>query len=135
MALSERRGKTVVQVPPWEWAFGIAGLVLVVATVVFLGYEAVARHRAPPDITVRAEPAIAVSGGYLVPISAMNRGDLAAANVKVQGDLKSDSGTVETSEMTFQYLPARSERKGGLFFAQDPRRLKVVVSARGYEEP
>jgi uncharacterized protein (TIGR02588 family) len=53
----------------------------------------------------------------------------------VQGDLRSESGTVETSEMTFQHLPARSERKGGLFFTRDPRALRLTVSARGYEHP
>jgi uncharacterized protein (TIGR02588 family) len=133
--MGERRSKTVVHVPPWEWAFGIAGLLFVAATVVYLGYQALAGRRAPPDIVLRTEPAIVVTGGYLVPISATNRGDLAAANVKVQGELKSDAAIVETSEMTFQYLPPRSERKGGLFFAHDPRRLTVAVSARGYEEP
>jgi uncharacterized protein (TIGR02588 family) len=133
--MGERAKKKAVRVPPWEWAFGIAGFILVGATVVFLGYRAFAGAQGPPDIAVRAESVVAVEGGYLVPISAVNKGDIPAANVTVQGALKSESATVETSEMTFQYLPGRSERKGGLFFGQDPRRLKLVVRARGYEKP
>ena len=133
--MGERAKKNAVQVPPWEWAFGIAGFILVAATVVFLGYRAFIGDQAPPDIAVRAEAVVAVDGGYLVPISAVNKGDIPAANVTVQGELRSESATIETSEMTFQYLPARSERKGGLYFTQDPRRLKLVVGARGYEKP
>jgi uncharacterized protein (TIGR02588 family) len=133
--VGERRSKKVVHVPPWEWAFGIAGFALVAATVVFLAYKAITGDHAPPDIAIRAESVAPLQQGYLVTISALNSGDRAAANVKVQGELKSESGTVETSEMTFQYLPARSERQGGLFFGQDPRRLRLVLSARGYEKP
>jgi uncharacterized protein (TIGR02588 family) len=133
--MGEGRKKTLVHVPPWEWAFGIAGFALVAATVVFLGYKAIANDDAPPDIAIRTDSVAAVGGGYLVAISAVNRGDRAAANVQVQGDLRSESGTVETSEMTFQHLPARSERKGGLFFTRDPRALRLTVSARGYEHP
>jgi uncharacterized protein (TIGR02588 family) len=124
-----------VRVPPWEWAFGIAGFLLVAATVVFLGYKALADSESPPDIAVRAEPVVAVEGGFLIRISAANKGDTAAANVNVQGELRSATDTIETSEMTFQYLPARSERTGGLFFANDPRGLTFVVRARGYEKP
>jgi uncharacterized protein (TIGR02588 family) len=133
--VGERRAKNVVHVPPWEWAFGIAGFALVAVTVVFLAYQAIADHHAPPNIAIRAESIVAVQGGYLVTISAVNSGDRAAANVKVQGELRSQSGIVEASEMSFQYLPARSRRKGGLFFVQDPRPLKLVLSARGYEQP
>jgi uncharacterized protein (TIGR02588 family) len=133
--VSERRARKEVHIPPWEWAFGIAGFAFVAVTLVFLAYKAVTSDHAPPDIAVRAEAVAPVQGGYLVMISAVNMGDRTAANVKVQGELKSESGTVETSEMTFQYVPAHSERKGGLFFAQDPRRLKLDVGARGYEKP
>jgi uncharacterized protein (TIGR02588 family) len=133
--MGERRSNKVAHVPPWEWAIGIVGFVLVAATIAFLAYQAISRDDAPPDIAIRVEAVTPVQGGYLVEISATNNGGLSAGNVQVQGELRSASATVETTEMTFQYLPARSERKGGLFFVQDPRRHKLVLSARGYEKP
>jgi uncharacterized protein (TIGR02588 family) len=133
--MGERRAKKIAHVPPWEWAFGIVGFILVAATVAFLAYQSIARDDAPPDIAVRVETITGVQGGYLVAISATNGGGLAAANVKVEGELRSESATIETSDMTFQYLPARSERKGGLFFVHDPRRYRIVLTARGYEKP
>jgi uncharacterized protein (TIGR02588 family) len=133
--VGERRAKNVVHVPPWEWALGITGFAFVAATVAFLAYQAITDDHAPPDVAIRTESVAAVQSGYVVTIAAVNSGDRAAANVIVKGELSTESGTVETSEMNFQYLPARSERKGGLFFAHDPRRFKLVVSARGYERP
>jgi uncharacterized protein (TIGR02588 family) len=133
--VGERRGKKVTHVPPWEWAFGIVGFMLVAATVVFLAYHAIVGEGGPPDIALRVETVTALESGYLVAFSATNSGGLAAGSVTVQGQLRSDSATLETSEMTFQYLPARSERKGGLYFSRDPRRHTIVLSARGYEKP
>jgi uncharacterized protein (TIGR02588 family) len=37
--------------------------------------------------------------------------------------------------MDFQYVPAGSQRRGGLYFVHDPRRLKLVLSPLGYEVP
>jgi uncharacterized protein (TIGR02588 family) len=133
--MARNRNKSSSQVPALEWAFGFVGFALVAATIVFLAYEALTGGNAPPDIAVRADRIVAQDQGYLVEISATNRGDRTAAAVQVQAELKNGAETVESSEVQFQYLPARSERKGGVYFTHDPRRLKLVIRARGYERP
>ncbi|MGZ8201996.1 MAG: hypothetical protein ACXWUB_01995 [Burkholderiales bacterium] len=128
--------KPVVCRRPYAVGFLAAAPVLlffgVVTWGVFLAYEALTGGNAPPDIAVRADRIVAQEQGYLVEISATNRGDRTAAAVQVQAELKNGAETVESSEVQFQYLPARSERKGGVYFTHDPRRLKLVIRARGY---
>jgi uncharacterized protein (TIGR02588 family) len=42
---------------------------------------------------------------------------------------------VETSETTFDYVPSRSQREGGLVFTADPRGYALTLQAKGYIEP
>ena len=37
--------------------------------------------------------------------------------------------------MTLDYLPQDSERRGGLFFTEDPAAYELVLRAQGYAEP
>ena len=53
----------------------------------------------------------------------------------VEGELEADTGKVETSETTIDYVPAEGEQRGGLYFRQDPRRLRLKLRAHGYREP
>jgi uncharacterized protein (TIGR02588 family) len=68
-------------------------------------------------------------------IRARNRSGHTAAGVVVEGELKRDGQTVETSETTFDYIPGRSERRGGLYFENDPRQMELTVRPKGYANP
>ena len=136
MSASRRsRNKADGGIPAAEWIFAAIGFALVSATLSFLAYRAFAAGDSPPDIKIRVESITQLREGYLVTIAATNRGERTAANVKVEADLKAPAGTVETSEMSFTYLPPRSERTGGLFFRRDPRTFELSVGAKGYENP
>ena len=50
-------------------------------------------------------------------------------------ELVGPAGVVETSEMSFKFLPPRSPRKGGLYFSRDPRQFSLRLTALGYEAP
>ncbi len=76
-----------------------------------------------------------VSGGYLVEVRLRNVGDATAAKLKVRGLLMNGQQAVEDSEATFDYLPRRSEREGGLFFTNNPQDYQLVIRAEGYEKP
>jgi uncharacterized protein (TIGR02588 family) len=122
-------------IPFAEWAAAGVGLALVVAAVVFMLYKGFARDGAPPQVVIETESIVQHRGGYLVTIRAVNRGDVTAADVKVEGQLQGASGVAETSEMTFQFLPPNSERKGGLFFTKNPRDFELKLMPKGYEVP
>ena len=44
-------------------------------------------------------------------------------------------GVKEASEVTLDYLPPRSDREGGLFFAHDPRAGDLQLRAKGFARP
>lgn len=111
------------------------GAALAVATLGVILWFGLSDEGRPPSISVSARDAEPVAHGFVLPIQAFNGGDAAAAGVTVSAALVQDGATVETSEATFDYLPSRSERRGGLFFEHDPRRYTLDLRAEGYVEP
>lgn len=120
---------------PWEWVAAAASALLVVGAIGFLGYEAVGRGESPPQIGVRVERIIPRPGQFLVMIQARNTGGTTAHALMVEGELRSDTGVVERSQATIDYVPSGAARKAGLFFSHDPRRYAVRVRPTGYDEP
>lgn len=123
------------EVSPWEWLVAAVGLVLVVGTIGYMLYHAIAGGNAPPQIEVEVMSIEQSGEGFLVSFTATNQGDMAAADVVIEGQLRDDSGILETSAATFAYVPAGSTREGGLYFAQDPRQFRLEVRAKGFERP
>jgi uncharacterized protein (TIGR02588 family) len=123
------------EIPRLEWIAGTLGAVIVSAAIAFLIYEGVAGDQSPPDITVEIKDVAAVRDGYRVRFEATNQGGEAAAQVVIEGVIAKGEEDLETSETTLGYVPARSERGGGLFFSKDPRSAELRVRARGYEDP
>jgi uncharacterized protein (TIGR02588 family) len=109
--------------------------VLVLGSIGFLTYQVVAGDDSPPDVLIRADAVLPVKTGYLVQIRALNQGGTTAAELRVEGTLRGEGGSVETSETVIDYVPAHSHRKGGLFFTQDPRQFTLQLRAKGYAEP
>ena len=118
-----------------EWAAAAIGVALVTSTLVFLMWLGFTRGDSPPDVSLHVDSIVPMREGYVVTLRAVNSGDTTAADVTVEGRLAGASGIAETAEMTFRYLPPRSERRGGLFFSRDPRQLEVKLKAKGYETP
>jgi uncharacterized protein (TIGR02588 family) len=133
--MAEKRSWSNSDIPLSEWICGLIGLLLVCATVGFMVSKAVTDSAAPPEIEVRAKAIVPLQNGYLVQLVAVNRGGETAAEVSVQGELRDGPKTLETREVTVEYIPANSERVAGLFFEHDPRTLKLVLSAHGYVRP
>jgi uncharacterized protein (TIGR02588 family) len=122
-------------IPPLEWAAALLGCALVLAAVGLMLWLGLTRGDAPPQVTVRVESISPVAGGYAVAIRAINTGATTAADVTVEGELRGGEGIAETSSMSFKYLAPQAERRGGLFFAKDPRKFELEVRAKGYETP
>jgi uncharacterized protein (TIGR02588 family) len=52
----------------------------------------------------------------------------------VEGELRKGEEQIELSHTEIDYAPAHAEKRGGLFFSQDPRQGDLRVRALGYEE-
>jgi uncharacterized protein (TIGR02588 family) len=122
-------------VSPWEWLVAAVGLVLVTGTIGFMLYHALAGGDTPPRIEVAVASIEQAGSGFLVTFTATNQGDMTAADVIVEGELRDDSGSKETSSAMISYVPAGSSREGGLYFAQDPRQFQLELHAKGFERP
>lgn len=120
--------------PILEWIAAAIGLIVLLATLGFVGSEALRPDETPPQIVVERLGVQQTAAGYLVRIRATNRGGSAAAQVLVEGELKG-AGEPETAEATFDFIADRSSRDGGLFFETDPRRGDLALRAKGYAAP
>lgn len=124
------------EVSIWEWIAAGLGAAIVLATLAFMVYDAMTGGPHPvPQITVRVDTVIAYGSGYVVEFRAINEGAATAAGAVVSGELRADTGVVEHAEVTLDHVPARSWRKGGLVFAEDPRTHRLVLRFKGFAQP
>jgi len=118
-----------------EWIVAIVSATLVLALLGYLIYDGTRWPRTPPDVTVEVHSIQKAGSGYMVLFRARNNGRITAAEVVVEGELEADSGKVERSETTIDYVPARGEQRGGLYFSGDPQRSRLRLRAHGYRDP
>lgn len=125
------------ETPFWENAVGVAGLLIVLAVVGFLVYEALQPQTAA-DIVAEVKAVTPQAGGYLVDFDAANHGRQTAASVTIEGSLYDPAQggePVETAEVTFDYIPDQSDRTGSFVFEHDPRKYEVRLQVKGFMDP
>jgi uncharacterized protein (TIGR02588 family) len=121
--------------PLTEWVSAGLGAIIAIATFTVVALEVPGEEADGPDVRLTVTSIAPASGGYLVRIRARNLSGATAAALEVEGILKRGSETIETSRVTFDYVPSGSVESGGLWFHQDPRLYQVSVRAIGYQDP
>lgn len=121
--------------PILEWITAIIGLILVIGAIGFVLYNAFNTKNLPPDLIVVKENIKQVKTGYLVEFKVKNAGNQTASSVVIEGSLVQNGKPIETDEITLDYVPSDSERKGGLYFSKNPDAFELELRAKGYEEP
>lgn len=120
----------------WEWVAAAVGAALVIAVIGFIAYQAVVARGDPhPRISVRVDTIIGYGDGYIVEFLAENTGGATAAGLLIKGRISSDTGVVEESEATIDFVPSKSRHRGGLLFTKDPRAFRLEVRPAGYQRP
>lgn len=119
----------------WEWVAAGISTLLVLGAVGFMGYEALVGPSGPPRLRIEVDSIMAAQGGYLVEFRVHNSGPATAAALLVKGELHADTGTVETSEVTIQFVPGEAARRAGLYFSHDPRLYRLEIRPKGYDRP
>ncbi|MGQ9372158.1 hypothetical protein [Azospirillum sp. ST 5-10] len=121
---------------PWsEWAVALIGLLLVAGAIGYLAYLAAFVPERPADVVATVEHVGAASAGHRVDVRVENRGGTTAAEVKIEGRLARDGAAVETSDVTFDFVPPNSERRATLMFRSDPGGVPPEVRVIGFREP
>lgn len=124
------------KIPFLEWIAAAIGLLLTLAMLAIVGRDAISGDaHEPPAIEVMVSRIVQAGSGFVVEIVATNRTGGTGAAVEIEGELKSGETPVETSSLTFDYVPGHAERRGGLFFRQDPRIHQLELRALGYQTP
>jgi len=121
--------------PGLEWAVSGLGVAIVTTMLAFIGYNGLKEERTPPDVTVKILGVRPVGQGVLVQIRAKNNGASTAAGLTIEGVVKEGEKDLETSNVTFDYLPAHSTRDGGVYFTKDAAAHRIEVRALGYQMP
>ena len=132
----DHKGQTrITDAPMWMWAIAILGFALVAASIGFMLYEAAAGDASHANVTVYVESTLPTRNGYLVKFRAVNSGGSTVEGLTIEGTLRNGTQTLETSDTVLEWVPAHSEREGGLFFTSDPRQYQLQLRAKGYEDP
>lgn len=119
----------------WEWAIAAVGALVVLSAVAFLLHDALTSPSTSPRIEIMVDSVVATEHGHVVEFRARNHGYRTAAGLLVEGEIRSDTGTVEKAEATIDYVPAQSSRRGGLLFEHDPRSYTLEIRGKGYDTP
>jgi uncharacterized protein (TIGR02588 family) len=117
----------------WEWIAAAIGTALVVSMIVVLLMKG-RREQTPPRLAIAVEQIDRAGSSFRVAFVLRNDGGSTASDVIVRGELQG-GGTREESEVSFQYVPDGSERRGALLFTTDPRAGRLSLRPLGYREP
>ena len=117
-----------------EWTVFGVGLILVMATSVYLVREAANRGSSPPELVVELGPPRQVADGFHVPVTVVNRGERVAEDVSVTVTLAVGAER-EEAVLTIAFLPHQSRREGWVTFRGDPREGQLQVGPVGYASP
>lgn len=118
-----------------EWVVGAVCGVLVLCAIGYLAYHALARRDLPPVLAVRVERIVPTTAGHVVEVAVRNEGSETAANVSIEGTLLRGTAVVERSTATLDFVPAGTEREGGLLFTKDPGVHRLELRATGFDRP
>lgn len=133
--LDNEAGNGSASVSRLAWIASGVGLLLFLGSVGVLGYEGLTRHGGDPVIAVAVEEVTHDGTRWHARIRADNSGGKTGAKVRIEGRLQTGPTVLETSMAEFDYLPAGSFQKGGLYFDRDPRAYDLRVRVLGYAEP
>lgn len=104
------------------------GLAVILAVIGILSRAVVVETR-PPDLIVQAESVRRGAGGWVLDVTVVNRGDLTAADVEVEG-VNGD----ETANATLDYVPGHGSKAAALVFTGDER-PRAALRVLGWSSP
>ena len=129
------------KIPASEWAIATLGFILVCGTVLYLIAQALSGTESPPIIQSIVEEVEQISENqFLVTIKVNNQGSFSfrsvlAGALLLSGTLFDGETEIESSEVTFDYVPSSSSRQGGLYFSHNPDDFRLELHAVGYQTP
>jgi uncharacterized protein (TIGR02588 family) len=122
------------KIPPIEWIAGGISALIVLGTIVYLGFEAVQVTSDGPMLSAQVREVRAIGPAFVVDVDVRNQSRAAAAEVQVAGEVRSPDGTKREGRATVDFVPGLSTRQVSLVFDFDPGR-NPEVRIVGYVTP
>lgn len=132
--MSPRNSSDDRRTPLAERILGAVSAAVIMVLMGFLVVRALANDGTPPDIVVEMSGVTQVGAAWLVEVEATNLGSAAATDLEIEGEMPGPGGS-ERRSIILEYVPAKSSRRGGLYFSGDPRTRPVTLRAVGYRAP
>lgn len=121
--------------PRLEWLLGMLGLALIVAAVCYLTYQGLTHPSKPGAVVVTVLDIHPVGDAHVVKFSVRNEGSENLSQLHLTARLSDGDKEIESAQAFIDYLPARSEQRGGVYLRHDPRRFTLRIDPAGYMEP
>jgi uncharacterized protein (TIGR02588 family) len=128
------QAKSHPSTPLLEWIAAGLGAAVAIFIVGYLAWDGLTSANAPADLVIRVDAVEAATAGFRVDLTVTNLGSETAAEAKVEVTATSD-GEQEAGEITFDYVPGHSSRRGSLMFQNRPDRATLAARVLGYREP
>jgi uncharacterized protein (TIGR02588 family) len=136
MTTTTKQGTSEIKDPTWiEWATGMISAILVIVMIGWVAWQALTEEEQEPKFTVAVTEKGAVEGGYRVTFDVSNTATKTASAVVVRGEILDGSNSVESADVTFDYVPGGSKSSGAVLFSQDPGVRPLRIRAIGYTDP
>ncbi|MCA1968164.1 MAG: TIGR02588 family protein [Rhizobium sp.] len=136
MSPSHRPRHTEADDPHWmEWLTGLVSAALIATLIGYVGWNALTEQMEPPKFAIEATGMERMTGGYRITFDIENRANSTAAAVVVRGELLRGEESVETVDVTFDYVPGESQSSGAILFTTDPGSAQLTLRAIGYTDP
>lgn len=120
-----------------EWLVFAISLVLVITTLGYLVYDGATFSENPPNVELELGKVQAqAKDRFIVPITAINRGEITAEGVQIEVTLNDNGKEQENAQFEIAFLPRHSTREGWVIFTTDPRTVdKIEARVLGLEKP
>jgi uncharacterized protein (TIGR02588 family) len=136
MSPSHHPHHTEADNPHWmEWLTGFVSAALIATLIGYVGWNALTERMEPPEFAIEATGMERMTGGYRITFDIENRANTTAAAVVVRGELVRGEESVETVDVTFDYVPGESQSSGAILFTTDPGSAQLTLRAIGYTDP
>ena len=122
-------------IPAIEWVTGVVGLAIVLGTLGFIAYEAFSGGGEEAALEIRVEGTATGPAGFTAAVLVRNRSRKAAAEVLLEGVIRSRAGGETRARARLDYVPGLSTRRATLVFPAPPEAGAVDVRIVGYTTP
>ncbi|MGE7368745.1 TIGR02588 family protein [Neorhizobium sp. NPDC001467] len=135
--MSKAKGRqTETNDPHWiEWTTGTVSCILVGSMIGWIAWQAITATEEPPLLSATVTRIEKERDLFRVEFELGNASPTTAAAVTVMGEIGEAAQTVESAEVTFDYVPAQSKARGAMLFRTDPAGRDLRIKPAGYTEP